>query len=130
MSSGIVRSNPRTADREPNMSAPGVSIRRSTITDAYLSDSGTSYSSPHVAGTVALIWSGRPELTGDIAATRSLLDRAAIDTSDLTCDGDPGNNNVWGEGRLDALDAFEAPVVIFEDGFESGDTSAWSNTVP
>ena len=38
------------------------------------------------------------------------------------------NNNVWGEGRLDIFEAMNLP--IFADGFESGDTSAWSFAVP
>ncbi|MDH3402804.1 MAG: hypothetical protein OES32_08400 [Acidobacteriota bacterium] len=38
--------------------------------------------------------------------------------------------DVWGDD-LDALDELPGPVwMIFSDGFESGDTSAWSNTVP
>ena len=38
------------------------------------------------------------------------------------------NNNVWGEGRLDVFETVSA--IIFMDGFESGDTSAWSMAVP
>ena len=92
-------------------------------------DTGTSFASPHVAGTVALLWSGQPSLVGDIEETQKMLNRSAIDTEDLTCGGIPGNNNIWGEGRLDALAAYES-TTIFADGFESGDTSAWSITVP
>src|SRR5262249_20937732 len=38
----------------------------------------------------------------------ALLDQTAIDTSDLSCGGTAGNNNVWGEGRLDAFAAVNA----------------------
>ena len=64
--------------------------------------------SPHVAGTVALIWSISPELRGDIARTETLLDQTAIDVDNTTCGGTPADNNVWGEGRLDALAAVTA----------------------
>lgn len=69
----------------------------------------------------------RPELIGDVAEIRHLLDHSAIDASDLSCGGEPWRNNVWGEGRLDA---FDAASLTLEDGFETGDTSDWSATVP
>jgi subtilisin family serine protease len=112
---------------KPNIATPGVDIRSSMPWDSYIIESGTSFSSPHVAGTVALMLSMNPELIGRIETTRLHLDLTAIDTEDLSCGGEPGNNNVWGEGRLDA---FLAVSVFFADGFESGDTSAWSSTVP
>ena len=63
--------------------------------------------SPHVAGTVALMWSAAPSFIGDIAATRAFSTNG-FDTSDLTCGGTAANNNVWGEGRLDAFAAVGA----------------------
>ncbi|MDV3221008.1 S8 family serine peptidase [Intrasporangium sp.] len=87
---------------KPNIAAPGVSVRSSLPGGGYGFGSGTSMSSPHVAGAVALLWSAAPSLVGDMAATRALLNETAIDTSDLTCGGTPENNNVWGEGKLDA----------------------------
>jgi hypothetical protein len=36
-----------------------------------------------------------------------LLNSTAIDTSDLTCGGTAADNNVWGEGRLDAFAAVD-----------------------
>lgn len=92
---------------KPNLAAPGVSVRSSVPVGSYLSLSGTSMASPHVAGTVALMWSASPPLFGDVAATRAVLDQTAIDTSDLRCAGTPGNNNVWGQGRLDAFSAVD-----------------------
>ena len=92
---------------KPNISAPGVNVRSSTPGGTYDSFSGTSMATPHLSGVVALIWSAAPTLVGDIAATRTLLDQTAIDTSDLSCGGTPENNNVWGEGRVDAFAATE-----------------------
>jgi hypothetical protein len=92
---------------KPNITAPGVSIRSSVPTNAYSSYNGAGMASAHVAGTVALIWSAAPSLIGNIAETRLILDLTAIDVSDVSCGGTSGNNNVWGEGRLDAFAAVE-----------------------
>jgi hypothetical protein len=66
--------------------------------------------SPHVAGTVALIWSmnGAPSFRRNIAATKQVIDDTAIDVSNLQCGGTADDNNVWGEGRLDAFAAVTA----------------------
>ena len=58
---------------------------------------------PHLAGAIALLWSAAPSLIGDIDATRALLDGTAIDKADRQCGGTADDNNVYGEGRLDAL---------------------------
>jgi subtilisin family serine protease len=96
------------ASIKPDVSAPGVGVRSSVPPNGYTSLSGTSMASPHVAGTVALIWSGAPSFRRQIAMTRSVIDTTAIDVSDLACGGSGGNNNVWGEGRLDAFAAVTA----------------------
>jgi subtilisin family serine protease len=89
---------------KPNASAPGVSVRSATAggDSAYGSFSGTSMASPHAAGLVALVWSAAPDFVGDIDATRALLDGTARSTSDLQCGGTADNNNVYGQGRVDA----------------------------
>ncbi|RKG85176.1 hypothetical protein D7W82_20195 [Corallococcus sp. CA049B] len=92
---------------KPDVAAPGVDVRSSVPGGGYESWSGTSMAAPHVAATVALMWSAAPSLMGDVAATRSLLDAAAVDREDLSCGGAPGDNNVWGEGALDAFRAVE-----------------------
>ena len=94
-------------DIKPNIAAPGVDVRSSVPGNSYDFFSGTSMASPHVAGTVALMWSAAPTLIGDIASTRTLLDQTAIDTDDPQCGGDAADNNVWGEGRLDAFAAVD-----------------------
>ncbi|NUW36238.1 carboxypeptidase regulatory-like domain-containing protein [Nonomuraea sp. SMC257] len=93
---------------KPNIAAPAVNVRSSVPGGGYDSYTGTSMASPHVAATVALLWSAAPALQGDVAATRPLLDSTAIDVNDTSCGGTAADNNVWGEGRLDAYAAVQA----------------------
>lgn len=96
---------------KPNIAAPGGNIRSAFPRDTYAVLSGTSMATPHVAGTVALMWSAAPSLVRNIDATRAILDSSAADMSDLTCGGTPDNNNVWGQGRLNAFQAVsQSPV--------------------
>ncbi|SDG35590.1 Carboxypeptidase regulatory-like domain-containing protein [Sinosporangium album] len=92
---------------KPNITAPGFA-RSSIKHGGYRDRASTGIAAPHVAATVALIWSASPSLLGDVAATRAVLDRTAIDMSDTSCGGTAGKNNVWGEGRLDAYAAVQA----------------------
>jgi subtilisin family serine protease len=92
---------------KPNIAAPGVSVRSSMPNNTYASFNGASMAAPHVSGTVALMWSAAPALERDIATTRALLDSTAIDVSNLTCGGSAADNNVFGEGRLDAFAAVD-----------------------
>lgn len=94
-------------ETKPNIAAPGVSVRSSVRGGGYSYYSGTSMASPHTAGAVALIWSAAPALIGDIEATRALLDNTAIDTAATSCGGTADDNNVYGEGRLDAFAAVD-----------------------
>ncbi|MEV6107971.1 S8 family serine peptidase [Streptomyces sp. NPDC051940] len=90
---------------KPNLAAPGVDIRSSVPGGGYALNSGTSMASPHTAAAVALMWSASPAVRGDVAATEQLLNRTAADADDTTCGGTPANNNVYGEGKLDAFAA-------------------------
>ncbi|MEV8535542.1 S8 family serine peptidase [Streptomyces sp. NPDC051211] len=89
---------------KPNIAAPGVNVR-SSVPGGYDSFSGTSMASPHTAAAVALMWSAAPALEGDVAQTEALLDGTALDTDNTSCGGTAADNNVFGEGRLDALAA-------------------------
>jgi subtilisin family serine protease len=94
-------------ETKPNITAP-IGVRSSIPGSSYDLVGGTSMAAPHVAGTVALIWAAAPSVLGQVEATRQLLDDTAIDTEDLQCGGTADDNNVWGEGRLDAFAAVEA----------------------
>ncbi|MFC6341760.1 S8 family serine peptidase, partial [Nocardioides hankookensis] len=106
---------------KPNISAPGVNVRSSVPDNAYASFSGTSMASPHLVGAIALLWSAAPSLRGDIPGTRALLDDTALDVDSTTCGGTADDNNVFGEGRLDALALLQAAPV--------GETGTLSGTV-
>ena len=94
---------------KPDVSAPGVSVRSSLKSGGYGSMSGTSMASPHVAGTVALMWAADPTLVGNVALTEQILQDSAMPlTSSETCGGVSGGaipNNTYGWGRIDALAA-------------------------
>jgi subtilisin family serine protease/N-acetylneuraminic acid mutarotase len=95
-------------ETKPNISAPGLAVRSAQQNDFYGLLSGTSMATPHAAGAIALLWSADPTLIGDIEGTRTLLDLTAVDAADDQCGGEPEDNNVYGEGRLDALALLEA----------------------
>jgi subtilisin family serine protease len=115
------RGSGQDGEIKPNISAPGVAVRSSVPGNAYASFNGTSMATPHLAGAVALLWSAAPGLRGDVPATRALLDNTAIDKEDLQCGGTADDNNVYGEGRLDALALLNAAPI--------GDTGTLAGTV-
>jgi subtilisin family serine protease len=96
---------------KPNISAPGVNVRSSLPGNAYGSINGTSMAAPHLAGAIALLWSAAPGLVGEVTATRQLLNDTAVDKLDAQCGGTADDNNVWGEGRLDALALLDAAPI-------------------
>jgi subtilisin family serine protease len=94
-------------DVKPNLAAPGVNVRSSVPGNGYSAFNGTSMAAPHTSGTVALMWSAAPSLVGDIALTRQILDNTATDTPSSQCGGTDDDNNVWGEGKLNAFAAVD-----------------------
>jgi subtilisin family serine protease len=103
---------PVTADgsgrTKPDIVAPGVDILSSLPLGTFGVNSGTSMAGPHVAGAVALIWSARPDLIGDIDATEKLIiDTARPYTGNTSVGcfsgGTPGN--AYGYGLVDVYAA-------------------------
>ena len=66
--------------------------------------SGTSMAAPHVSGLAGLLFSQNPNLT--IAQVRSLLQLTSVDL------GDPGLDDHYGYGRIDAFAALQAGYLL------------------
>ena len=100
---------------KPDIAAPGVNVRSSIPGGRYGVLSGTSMAGPHVVGSVALLWSARPELQRQIQQTKDILRQTAnpnISAPAQSCGGVPSShipNNSFGYGAVDALAAINAP---------------------
>ena len=118
---------------KPNISAPGVDVGSSIRTDdsSFGTMGGTSMAAPHVVGVVALLWSARPQLLRQIAATKAILQSTAnpnVILSPQTCGGIPSSqipNNSFGYGRVDALAAVNSlPTIsgrlLYRDSLTTG----------
>ncbi|MFL7790619.1 MAG: S8 family serine peptidase [Anaerolineae bacterium] len=112
--------------RKPDVSAPGVGVLSCVPGGGAGTKSGTSMAGPHVAGTVALLWSAAPYLIGDVDTTEWIIAHTARPrTTTQICGGDSlGDvpNNVYGWGIVDALAAVEASQISVEATFPSGES--------
>jgi subtilisin family serine protease len=91
---------------KPDISAPGQTIRSSEPTNQYQTGDGTSFAAPHITGIIALIYSAKPNLIGDVDATEDLINHTAhhINTSDCSSSG-TFPNNLYGWGFVNAAAA-------------------------
>jgi subtilisin family serine protease len=100
---------------KPDIVAPGENVNSSLPGNSYSGEtwSGTSMSGPHVTGTVALLISANPGLRGNVEALEQIIRDSANRTmpnppNPDSCGGTQYNavpNQIYGWGRLDALDA-------------------------
>lgn len=82
----------------PDLVAPGHTVAVQDPYGFYTTNSGTSFSAPHVAGALALLLDAFPDLTAE--QQRQALLSSAYDL------GEPGPDNNFGAGRLDVLRAY------------------------
>ncbi|MBN2088009.1 S8 family serine peptidase [candidate division KSB1 bacterium] len=90
---------------KPEVVAPGVDIRSSSLGDGYSADSGTSYSTAYVSGAVALLRQVNQDAT--VSEIKYALLNSAIDL------GPEGEDNSYGRGLIDinaAAKLLSAPV--------------------
>ena len=94
---------------KPDISAPGNPVRSAwnTSDSSYLSISGTSMATPHVAGGTALLLSARPILHHDVAMQRTVLNNSAFHLNSTLCSSSGYPNNTFGYGRLDVQAAYQ-----------------------
>jgi subtilisin family serine protease len=104
---------------KPDITAPGIAMTSAVgiwdiigggILWDYFSTDGTSASSPHVAGAVALLLQARPDVIGNVDAIETLLRDTALGLTSTQPCGELGPtetpNNVYGHGRLDLVNLF------------------------
>ena len=120
---------------KPNLSAPGADVCSSIpINDWSCSHADTSLAAAHVAGATALLWSCASDLMGNVDFTYLALQNTAAPPPAGNCGAPPNSqgNYTYGYGFLDVQNAGWAycQFFLFSDGFETGDTTAWSLTVP
>lgn len=91
--------NPELGLIRPDVSAPGVDIKSTDAfnTSGYTTMSGTSMATPGVAGVMALLLSKNPGLSPEDIGM--ILETTSVDL------GADGKDNVFGAGRIDALEA-------------------------
>jgi subtilisin family serine protease len=85
---------------KPEVSAPGSDIYSSVPGGSYAYYSGTSMAGPHVAGVFALMRSANPNV--DVITMKQVIMETSNDL------GDPGEDNTYGHGFLDAFEAVQA----------------------
>ncbi|MFQ5448580.1 MAG: S8 family serine peptidase, partial [Saprospiraceae bacterium] len=101
---------------KPNVSAPGVGVYSCIRNNNYATWNGTSMAGPHVVGTVALVLSANPSLTGQVAQIESIIETSSTaKTTAQTCGGTPGAaipNNTFGYGIIDAEAAVNQALAL------------------
>jgi serine protease AprX len=85
----------------PQITAPGTDVPTSIPVNDYSTFSGTSFAAPVATGSLALLWSAKPDLLGNVDASVGALESSAIPILSLSCGSASFRpNNVYGYGSL------------------------------
>jgi len=101
---------------KPDIAAPGVNVRSSIPGGGYDTSSGTSMAAPHVNGVVALMREYNPNIS--VNSIKEIIYQTAYDL------GDPGEDNDYGWGMIDAYEAIlligQSPTIPSLNGPTNG----------
>jgi serine protease AprX len=88
---------------KPDIAAPGEGVRSSYPPNTYAVLSGTSMAAPHIAGAIAILYSAKPELIGNVDGTEAALNTTAHHVNSSECNSNGTYpNNLYGYGLVDA----------------------------
>lgn len=97
---------------KPDLCAPGEELKTLGFGGGYVDRSGTSFATPYVGGTMAILLQARPDLTPE------QIDEALQWTAqDL---GDTGKDVVYGAGLLDCYDALQYVLDLDDQSYLDG----------
>jgi subtilisin family serine protease len=105
----------------PELVAPGVNIRTAYPGNQFVTVSGTSFSAPHVSGALALLLSAFPKKP-TLQQQENALVKSGVDL------GDPGPDDSYGYGRLDALVAYQWLLSSAQLGFSTSSQTVDQNS--
>ncbi|HEY6437975.1 MAG TPA: S8 family serine peptidase, partial [Ignavibacteriaceae bacterium] len=106
---------------KPDVSAPGNGTTSTVNGTGYGSFSGTSGATPHVGGTAALLLSANPNLT--VEEVSMILQITSVEK------GNPGKDNRYGAGRIDAYEAYLLAVAMIPVELASFTAASNENSV-
>ncbi len=93
---------------KPDIVAPGVAVRTSQLGNSYVPLNGTSYSTSHITGAVAIL------CEADSSLNPTSLFNLILDNADRPPQGGPYPNNNYGWGRLNIYKALQNVLMISE----------------